>query len=680
MAAVFARSAAVLALFAVAVSGAGPSQPPIPAPDRVPTIAPAPPARSPRNANYTIAAALTPRLRIITGEQTLDWRNISPVPASSLQFHLYYNAWRNARSSWMRERGLGGDASLASRPEADWGWIDVTSLAIRGASGDTDVTGRMRFIAPDDHNPDDRTVMELPLDRPVAPGDSIVVRMTWTSHVPRTFARTGAIDDVFFIAQWFPKIGVLEESGWNTHQFHSPTEFYSDFGVYDVQLTVPHGWLLGATGVERDRREGPDGTTTHHYFAEDVHDFAWTTSPDYVEHIATFQHATLPPVRMRLLLQPEHAGQEQRHFDATRAALRYYGEWFGPYPYSHITVVDPAWQSGAGGMEYPTLFTAGARWIAPRGVTQPESVTVHEAGHQFWYGVVATNEFEHAWMDEGLNTFSTARVIDQVGWPNYYAKRFFGGFIPWVFSDLRLERATDGNRLHPFRAAAHGDPQSNPTWTYWPGHASAISYNKTALWLGTLERMLGWDTLQRILSTYYARWAFKHPKPTDFFAIANEVSGRDLTWFFDEVYRSSKTFDYGVAAFRSEPATSRGFFGEGRDTSFVDRVSGPPFRTTVVARRHGDGVFPVDVRITFENGEEARYTWNGVERWKVFEVDTAVRARTAQVDPERVLLLDLNYTNNSASLSPSGPRAARKWSLTWLIWLQDHLLTYGFFI
>ena len=124
---------------------------------------------------------------------------------------------------------------------------------------------------------------------------------------------------------------------------------------------------------------------------------------------------------MRLLLQPEHAGQAERHFDATRTALKYYGEWFGAYPYGHITIVDPAYQSGAGGMEYPTLFTAGTRWLAPRAVTTPGGVTVHEAGHQFWYGIVGNNEFEDAWMDEGFNTFSTARAIAQVYDPNFLA-------------------------------------------------------------------------------------------------------------------------------------------------------------------------------------------------------------------------------------------------------------------
>ena len=154
------------------------------------------------------------------------------------------------------------------------------------------------------------------------PGETINVQIAWTSRVPRTFARTGAIGNFYFIAQWFPKIGVLEDSGWNCHQFHAATEFFADFGVYDVRLTVPRGWIVGATGVERGRRDDADGTTTHHYRQEDVHDFAWTTSPDYSSGRARFEHPTLPPVEMRLLLQPEHAGQAERHFDATRAALK----------------------------------------------------------------------------------------------------------------------------------------------------------------------------------------------------------------------------------------------------------------------------------------------------------------------------------------------------------------------
>jgi hypothetical protein len=640
-------------------------------------------ALSPRNASYEISARLVPDTRTLTGEALLTWRNISSIPATTLRFHLYYNAWRNTRSTWMRERLLAADSDLSERPEADWGWIDVTALRVIEGAGSTprDLTSQLRFIAPDDRNVDDRTVLEAPLDSPVAAGQTINVQIAWSSRVPRPFSRTGAVGDFYFLAQWFPKIGVLEETGWNCHQFHAATEFYADFGSYDVKLRVPRGWVVGATGRERGRRDEADGTTTHHYYQDDVHDFAWTTSPHYLERRERFEHPTLPAVDMRLLLQPEHASQADRHFAATRAALKYYGEWYGAYPYGHITVVDPAWRSDAGGMEYPTLFTAGTRWLVPARGVQPESVTIHEAGHQFWYGVVANNEFEHAWLDEGLNTFSTARVLDAAFAPRYYVKRYFGGFVPWTFTDLPISRATDGNRLHAFRPAAKADAQSTPTWQYWPGTAGAITYNKTALWLGTLERMLGWDTLQRILSTYYSRWAFRHPKPEDFFAVVNEVSGRDLTWFFDEVHRSSNVFDYGVDVFRSQPAAGRGHFGESAGRVFSSGGgAGDAYRTTLVVRRFGEGVFPVDIRVRFADGHETRWQWDGRDRRKVYEIEKPVRAVSAEVDPDRVLLLDVDYTNNSASLEPRAPEAARKWSLAWLIWVQDHLLTYGFFI
>jgi hypothetical protein len=679
--------AAVVGVVSLTGSGTQQSQPRLPAAPRdqtAPTQAPTATgqARSPRNASYTITARLDPASRTLKGEALLTWRNIATIPATSLRFHLYYNAWRNTRSTWLREAAVSGATDLVERPEADWGWIDVTSLKLVGTSGaPVDLTSGLRFIAPDDGNRDDRTVAEVALGSPVPPGQTVNVQIAWSSRVPRTFARTGVIGNYYFLGQWFPKIGVLQENGWNCHQFHLATEFFADFGIYDVRLTVPNGWIVGATGVERGRRDEGDGTTTHHYYAEDVHDFAWTTSPDYVERTERFGHPKLPPVAMRLLLQPEHVHQAERHFEAARATLKYYGEWFGPYPYSNITIIDPAYQSGADGMEYPTLFTAGTSWIAPRRVADPEGVTVHEAGHQFWYGIVATNEFEHAWMDEGFNTFSTARTMEQFFGPEAYSKRYFGGLVPWVFEDLELTRAVDGNRMNGYRRFGDRDVQSTPTWRYFPGTSGTITYNKTALWLNTLERMLGWETLQRIMSTYFARYSFKHPEPQDFFAVVNEVSGRDMTWFFDQVYRSSVTFDYGVQEFTSEEISDRGYFGDGGQRSFnANERTGNLYRTTLVVRRIGDGVIPVDVRVVFENNQDVRWRWDGRERWKLFEVDRPVRALSAQVDPERVLLLDTNYTNNSRSLAPKTKSAARRWSLTWLIWLQDHLLTYGFFI
>jgi hypothetical protein len=612
------------------------------------------PPLSPRNASYTITARLDPATRIITGSETIAWRNITGRPAVDLQFHLYWNAWKNTRSTFMRERALGTGDDDRRRRADEWARIDVTAIKVGGA----DRTASKRFIAPDDDNPNDETVMSVPLEQPIEPGGTATIDIVWTAHVPRTFARTGAIGSFFFIAQWFPKLGVLQDAGWNCHQFHAGTEFFSDYGVYDVSLTVPAGWPLGATGVQRERRDNADGTTTHRYHQDDVHDFAWTTSPEYVERTARFEHPTLPAVEMRLLLQPEHAAQAERHFEATRTTLQYYGEWFGAYPYGHITIVDPAYQSGSGGMEYPTLFTAGTRWLAPSGVITPEGVTVHEAGHQFWYGIVGNNEFEDAWMDEGFNTFSTARAIAQVYDPNYLALRYFGGFVPWVVRDSALSRETEGNRLAGYRRDAKSDAQSTPTFRYFPSSGGNITYNKTALWLNTLERWLGWPMLQRVMSAHFSAWKFKHPSPGDFFAIANGVSGQDLGWFFDQTYRSSNVFDYGVQDLKSARDDDR-------------------YRTTVIARRYGEAIFPVDVLVTFANGERITERWDGKDRWKLYAYERPVRAVSAQVDPTRVLLLDTNYTNNSITLEPQSARASTKWSMTWMVWLQECLLSWA---
>jgi hypothetical protein len=625
-----------------------------------PSAQTAPPtvALSPRNANYTLIASLDTPSHTITGDGTIVWRNITRNPTSELRLHLYWNAWRDDHSSWIRETAL-GRASMAGRPSTDRGSIDLKALTLGGR----DLLAGSKFISPDDGNADDRTVLQVPLAKAVAPGESVELKVTWTSHVPRPYSRTGVQGDYYFIAQWFPKLGVLEDAGWNCHQFHAATEFFSDFGNYDVTLTTPRGWNIGATGVERVAAPPANGdrmTTT--FAAHDVHDFAWTTSPDFVVTTRDFNEPGLPVVKMRLLLQKEHGNQEQidRHFNATAIALRDYGKWFGPYPYDEITIVDPvtvfneAAQGGStGGMEYPTLFSAGSRWKLLIHELRPESVTIHEAGHQFWYGIVATNEFENAWMDEGFNTFSTARAISTEIDPQIATvERYFGGFMPWAYEDARWTREVDGDRLNAYRLVASFDQQSTPTWQYWPGSAGAITYNKTALWLNTLEKMLGWETTQRILSTYFQRWSFKHPGPQDFFAVANEVSGKDLTWFFDAVYRSSATFDYAVG-----------------------QVTGH----TVAVRRIGDGVFPVDIKVTFADGTGTLEHWNGADRWKVLNYGTSAKVSAVEVDPGHILLLDINRTNNSWTAKPEADIAVKRWSLRWMTWAEELLLTYGFF-
>jgi hypothetical protein len=621
--------------------------------------------RTPRNANYTIDVQLDASAHTLTARETLVWTNISGAEAGELQFHLYYNAWRNDRSTWLRERRLAGRLSSPPKTPADnFAAIDVSSIKLTGgAVPAADLTASMRFISPDDGNADDRTVMAVTLPSAVQPNQSMTLDISWTSKIPRTFARTGVVGNYFFLGQWFPKIGVLQSDGrWNCHQFHAATEFFSDYGVYDVRMTVPRGWPLAATGEEREHRDNADGTTTYRYRQEDVHDFAWTTSPDYLEKRERFELEGLPPIEMRLMLQPEHAGQAERHFEAARAALRYYGEWFGPYPYGHITIVDPAWQSRADGMEYPTLFTGGTSWLEPGADSDPPDTIVHEAGHQWWYGLVGSNEFEDAWLDEGINTYANARADAEAGFSRFrLVRRYFGGFIPWVFRDIPWDRVTLGDYVSSYRGNPTVDIPSTPSYQYWPGNPTPITYSKTALWLHTLERALGWPTMRQILSTYFQQWQFRHPKPADFFQIANEQSGKDLSPFFDQVYRGSATFDYGVQSVKSVAADN--------DT----------FHTDVVVRRYGDGIFPVTVLVTFSDGGQTRVSWDGGGRWKMVSVDHGSAAVSAQVDPDQILLLDTNFTNNSFTTEPLAARAATKWASKWMVWLQDQLLTWAFF-
>ena len=614
-------------------------------------------ARSPRNASYDIDVTLEPGDRSLHGRERIHWRNISANPTSELQLHLYWNAFRNAESTWLRERRLGGNTNTP-RPDA-WGWADIRSLRVIMPDRIDVLTPLLHYIAPDDGNTADKTVAAVPLPHPVAPNEAIDIEIEWSAKIPRPFARTGYIDDYYFFGQWFPKLGVLEDTGWNTHQFHSATEFYSDYGTYDVRMTVPRAYVVGASGREVSATDSSNGTTIHHYHEDDIHDFAWTTSPDFLVRTQTFEHPPLPRVEMRLLLRTDHASQEARHFASAAAALRYYGEWFGAYPYDHVTIVDPAFQSASGGMEYPTLFTAGTRWIAPTRAINLEQVTIHEAGHQWWYGVVGSNEFENAWMDEGINQFSEARTDEAAfGDRNYLVRRYFGGFIPWVFHDIKVKREWDEG-LAAYRREAESDAEATPSFRYWPSTGGNITYFKTALWLHSLERSLGWPTLQRAMSSYFERWKFRHPQPADFFQAISDAAGRDITPFFDQVYRGSNAYDYGVQQLTSAPA------GAGR------------FRTTVVARRFGEATFPVDVVTTFGDGSKKTERWDGVERRAMYVYDTKARARSVEVDPNRILLLDVNYTNNSRTLQPRAGEASRKWSLKWMAWLQDTLLTYG---
>ncbi len=636
--------------------------------------------QSARTVSYDIDVTLDPASRSLTGHETITWRNTGAIAAYSIRLHLFWNAFRNTDSTWMRQRRLSGDRAFGLRPEQDFGFTEITGLEVLGPGGQAteNLLPAFRYISPSDQNNRDRSLAAAQLTTAIQPGETLRLAVRWRARFPKNFDRTGAIGNFFLAAQWFPKLGVFEPGGWTSHQFFANGGPHAEFGRYDVRITVPSGWMVGATGTQQST-ESAATNTTHRFVQDDVNDFAWTTSPDFVERRQRFEHPGIPGVEMRLLLQPEHAGQAERHFAATAAALRYYGEWFGRYPYGHITIVDPPFQSASEGRAYPTLFTTGSHWLEPaRGGL--EARVIAGAGRQFWSSLVAANAVDHDWLVAGLNRYAQSRVQSVAFDDHDLVQWFLGRLWPWRYADIPLRRATDLNGMEGYRRDGDRDALGTPSRLMWPGTDQAMAADKAALMLHTLERKLGWETMRRVMATYFDRWRFRHPWPEDFIAVATEVSGQDLTGFFDQVYRSSNRFDYAIERFESEPLSSRGLVDGPGGLTFGEQAEAGVYRTTVVARRLEAGQFPVDILVTFANGEQVREAWDGLARWQAFHFDRPVPAVSVAVDPERVLLLDTNYTNNSRLLEPATGPAARKWSLRWMVWLQDLLMTYAFFV
>jgi hypothetical protein len=334
-------------------------------------------------------------------------------------------------------------------------------------------------------------------------------------------------------------------------------------------------------------------------------------------------------------------------------------------------------------MEYPMFVTGGSRWLTSKGNRFTEADTIHEVGHQWWYGAVANNEMEDAWLDEGVNTYAHKRVLDRVYPPKVYEKHYFHEFLPVEFPTVRIAQNMHGaDDADGFRSVLKREPLSTPTWRADESLYYALPYNKGGLMLTTLERHLGWETWRRVMAAYADRFWFKHPTPRDFFAVVNEVSGQDLTWFFDQAYRTADSFDYAVGRVdtRSE-APARGYRDAGVSAAALVPAAGRPavLVSSVDIRRWGEGRFPVDVRVSFADGTVASERWDGQARWTRFTYRRPAAVSRVEVDPAHTLVLDVNYTNNSWTNQPNGGIAAMKWTSKWIIWLQTVMELGAFF-
>src|SRR5580700_10138425 len=486
---------------------------------------------------YQIDARLDTAKHTIAATETLRYKNLTGQPQKTFPFHLYLNA-SEPQSTFMTEEHR-------DNPDIDWkpkhfGAITISHLEVTGVG---DLTNEMRFIQPDDHNAADRTVMQIELPRAVPAGAEVEFKIAFNDKLPEVVARTGYLRDFYMVGQWFPKVGVWWKGAWNCHQFHENTEFFADFGTFDVNVTLPQNEVVGAGGDLVSEKNNADGSKTLEFHSEDVHDFSWTASPSYTRVDDTWT-GSAGTVQIHALISPGNMGTAQRYIDCVKGTLQKFDEWYGPYPYDRITLVDPP-HGGlrAGGMEYPTLITLDTAWFMPKSVLGPELVTEHEFGHQYWYGMVATNEFEEAWLDEGINSYTEVKIMDAL-----YGKDTSAINFPFAhLGETQLQRVS-------YLGDPDMDPISRFAWQFYDNNSYGdITYGKTATMLLTLEKVVGEDTLRNALHTYFMRYRFTHPAGEDFLKTVEEASGKDLRWYFNQAVYGTSLLDYEVGNAHSDP-------------------------------------------------------------------------------------------------------------------------------
>ncbi len=601
---------------------------------------------SDRIANYDMEIRLDKNSKKLHCKTQLTWTNPSADPVDHLLFHLYYNAFKNSNSTFMKERGVPDFLLNNIDEECGWGWSNIDSMT--DEAGNQLISGA-EYIQPDDDNTSDQTVLKVPLANAVGPYETIVIQYDWTAKIPMTMPRTGYNKEYFFFAQWFPKVGVYEptgmryaeQGGWNCHQYHSAGEYYSDFGVYNVKLTVPLDYVVASSGQLIGQEKG-DSSRTWNYYVEDVIDFTWSASPHF-----EITEDKYKDTEILFYSYPEKTHFATRYLNSIKYCMQYLEEHLGPYPYPTISIVDPPIHGlFTGGMEYPTLITALSFNTFPAGFKTPETLVVHEFIHQYFMQMVATHEVEEPWMDEGLTTYYESRILDS--------------YMSDSTSTIEVMGINAGNKewnRAEFFGFKKNDiaPNTLKSWQFKEGSYGPISYNKTALWLQTLEGLVGVATIDEIMKTYFEQWQFKHPCRTDLITIANEITIQNhpskfpegLDWYFDQVLFGTVQCDYAVNRITNEQAESaRGFIADYENCVSSENENKSLLSKVVVCRNEGMHL-PVELVVSYEDGSKETRYWDGKDSCKSFEFQTDLKIIGAEIDPERKIMLDKNFLNNS---------------------------------
>jgi len=497
---------------------------------------------------FNIKAELNDKDNTITGFETVVYKNNSPVTLDYIWFHIWPNAYKNENTALLEQ--IKNDEERKKKMEIyGTGSIEGLAFKVNGQPAKTSAHPNLQFI----------DIVKLLLETPLKPGDSISISTPFTVKLPPYFSRSGYADGEFMACQWYPKPAVFDKLGWHEFPYLDMGEFYSEYADYTVSLTVPAGYVVGATGTLQTKQEldmyksigaqnvasrngtpalyTPDdlrATKTLSYYAEQVPDFAWFADKGFVIQYDTVQIAEGNVIDAFSYYHNRPATLWNNSIDYIKDGVRKYSEWIGTYAYPVVQVVEGPKNNSSGGMEYPmvTLITS-----PDAKVETLDAVIAHEIGHNWFMSMLGSNERAHTWMDEGLNTYFQFRYEAE----KYRSNSIFGDAIPEAVkkmpADKFLETIYNVIEQNIPMKSAMDIPAENFRNS---GEYGLISYVKTALWMHGLETSIGWDKVKLAVHTYFNNWKNKHPQPEDMQASFEEATGTKLDKFFELTKKEGK--------------------------------------------------------------------------------------------------------------------------------------------
>jgi hypothetical protein len=490
-----------------------------------------------QRADYTIQVTLHDDSNYLVGNEKIVYTNNSPVALSEIYFHLYPNAYKDNSTAFARQKIEDGKYEYWNSPKSQRGFID--GMDFHADNGPVTLVMNKK-------NPDNA---KLVLSKPLQPGTSITITTPFNVKIPYTFSRLGHVGKSYQISQWFPKIAVYDVNGWNQMPYLDQGEFYSDYGNYDVSITLPKNYLVAATGNLQNKEEeewlqkrsGSQSYDEYEFEKEElktlnfresnIHDFAWFANKRWC---IAMDVETLPSgKKVKMMAFDSSYAKAEKGVEYIRKTLRYFSEHVGEYPYETVKACTGALAAGAG-MEYPTVTVVDG---------MNETEVVHEVGHNWFYGLLGSNEREYPWMDEGINTFyqtlictekedneKNARVLKLVLGSDAEAGE---DALEWLLGLVLSSRRDDA-------------PVTLNATSYSNLGYGVIIYYRTAKNFIYLKKYLGEELFDSCMKYYFNAWHNRHPLPGDIRSSFEKVTGKDMGWFFADMLGSRQDYDLKI--------------------------------------------------------------------------------------------------------------------------------------